>query len=120
MVRPIFCTAQQVVAAVLNKSWKKHPTKAELYGTLPSVSATIRERRARFAGHCYRHKDELASELLLWAPTHGHSSAGRPHRTFIHQLAEDAGVRAEHLGQLMADRAAWRERVDLVRAIRPT
>ncbi|KAI8483104.1 hypothetical protein Bbelb_391230 [Branchiostoma belcheri] len=47
---------------VLNKSWKHHPTKAELYGTLQSVSATIRERRARFAGHCYRHKDEFASE----------------------------------------------------------
>ncbi|KAI8503058.1 hypothetical protein Bbelb_188790 [Branchiostoma belcheri] len=45
---------------------------------------------------------------------------GRPHRTYIDQLAEDAGVRAEHLGQLMADRAAWRERVDSVRATRPT
>ncbi|KAI8502220.1 hypothetical protein Bbelb_198080 [Branchiostoma belcheri] len=113
-------TYTRMLRAVLNKSWTHHPSKAELYGTLPPVSATIRERRARFAGHCYRNKRELVSNLLLWAPTHGHSSLGRPHRTYIDQLAEDAGVRAEHLGQLMADRAAWRERVDSVRATRPT
>ncbi|CAH1264235.1 UBR2 [Branchiostoma lanceolatum] len=38
-------TYTRMLRAVLNKSWKQHPTKAELYGTLPSLSSTIRERR---------------------------------------------------------------------------
>ena len=31
-------------------------------------------------------KDELVSDFLLWTPTHGHASIGRPTRTYPQQL----------------------------------
>ena len=33
--------------AILNKSWKQHPTKKQLYGYLPLVTKTIKVRRTR-------------------------------------------------------------------------
>ena len=54
--------------AVLNKSWRQHPTKQQLYGHLPPISKTIEIRRTRHAGHCWRSKDELISDVLLWTP----------------------------------------------------
>ena len=38
--------------AVLNKSWKKYPTKQQQYGHLPPISQTIKIKRTRYAGHC--------------------------------------------------------------------
>ena len=73
-------TYTRMLRAVLNVSWKSHPTKAPLYGPLPPVSHTIRERRTTFAGHCWRSKDELVSDLLLWQPRHGKANRGRPRK----------------------------------------
>ena len=56
-------TYTKMLRAILNKSWKQHPTNDQLYGNIPKVSDIIRERRTRFAGHCWRSKNELASEL---------------------------------------------------------
>ena len=108
-----------MLRAVLNKSWKQHPTKEQLYGNIPAISTIIRERRTRFAGHCFRNKAELASELILWKPTHGYAHAGRPRLTYIDQLARDVGLRVEDLKNAMGDREVWKERVDLVRASSP-
>ena len=41
------------IRAVLNKSWKQHPTKEKLYGNIPVISEIVRERRTKYAGHCY-------------------------------------------------------------------
>ena len=38
--------------AVLNKSWRQHRTKQQLYGHLPPIMKTIKVRRTRHAGHC--------------------------------------------------------------------
>ena len=51
--------------AVLNKSWRQHPTRHQLYGHLPPITKTIQVRRPR---HCWRSKDELISDVLLWTP----------------------------------------------------
>ena len=48
------------------KSWRQHPTKHQLYGHLPPITKTIQVRRTRHAGHCWRSKDELTSDVLLW------------------------------------------------------
>ena len=48
----------------------QHPTRHQLYGHLPPITKTIQVRRARHAGHCWRSKDELISDVLLWTPTH--------------------------------------------------
>ena len=55
-----------MLRAILNKSWRQHPTKQQLYGHLPPISKTIKIRRTRHAGHCWRSKDELIGNVLLW------------------------------------------------------
>ena len=57
-----------MLRAILNKSWRQHPTRHQLYGHLPPITKTIQVRRARHAGHCWRSKDELISDVLLWTP----------------------------------------------------
>ena len=58
----------RMLRAILNKSWRQHPTKHQLYGHLPPITKTIQVRRIRDAGHCSRNKDKLISDVLLWTP----------------------------------------------------
>ena len=95
----------------MNKSWRQHPARHQLYGHLPPIMKTIQVRRTRHAGHCWRRRDELISDVLLWTPTYGQAKAGRPARTYIQQLCEDTGCIPEDLPEVMNDREKWRERV---------
>ena len=106
----------RMLKAVLNKSWRQHSTRHQLYGHLPPITRTIQVRRTRHAGHCWRSKDELISDVLLWTPTYGRAKAGRPARTYIQQLCEDTGCNPEDLPEAMNDREKWRERVRDIRA----
>ena len=101
---------------ILNKSWRQHPTRHQLYGHLPPITKTIQVRRARRAGHCWRSKDELISDVLLWTPAYGQAKAGRPARTYIQQVCEDTGCSPEDLPKAMNDREKWREGVRDIRA----
>ena len=51
--------------AILNKSWRQHPTKQQQYRHLPTISKSISVRRTRHAGHCWRSRVELISDILL-------------------------------------------------------
>ena len=42
----------RMLRAILNKSWRQHPTRHQLYGNLPPITKTIQARRTRHAGHC--------------------------------------------------------------------
>ena len=106
----------RMLRAILNKSWRQHPTRHPLYGHLPPISKTIQVRRTSHAGHRWRSKDELISDVLLWNPTYGQAKAGRPARTYIQQLCEDKGCNTEDLPEAMNDREKWRERVRDIRA----
>ena len=106
----------RMLGAILNKSWRQHPTRHQLYGHLPPIMKTIQVRRTRHAGHCWRSKDELISDVLLWTPAYGQAKAGRPARTYIQQLCEDTGCNPEDLPKAMNDREKWRERVRDIRA----
>ena len=106
----------RMLRAVLNKSWREYPTRHQLYGHLLPNTKTIQVRRTRHAGHCWRSKDELISDVLLWTPTYDRAKAGRPARTYIQQLCEDAGCNPEDLPEAMNDREKWRERVRDIRA----
>ena len=97
-------------------SWRQHPTRHQLYGHLPPITKTIQVRRARHAGHCWRSRDELISDVLLWTPTHGRAKAGRPARTYIQQQCEDTGCCPEDIPRAMNDREERRERVRDIRA----
>ena len=76
----------RMLRAILNKSWRQHSTMQQLYGHLTPITKTIQVRRTRHAGHCWRSRDELISDVLLWTPSHGWAKAGRPARTYIQQL----------------------------------
>ena len=72
--------------------------------------------RSRHAGHCWRSKDKLISDVLLWTPAYGQAKAGRPARTYIQQLCEDMWCSLEDLPEAMNDREKWRERARDIRA----
>ena len=101
----------RMLRVILNKFWRQHPTRHQLYGHLPPITKTIQVRRTRHAGYCWRSRDELISDVLLWTPTHGRAKAGRPARTYIQQLCEDTGCSPEDQPEAMNDREEWRERV---------
>ena len=71
----------RMLRAVLNESCRQNPTKQRLYGHTPPITKVILVRRTRYAGHCWRSKDELISDILRWTPSHGRAKAGRPART---------------------------------------
>ena len=89
----------RMLRAILNKF-----TRHQLYGRLPPITKTIQVRRTRHAGHCWRSRDDLLSDVLLWTPTYGWAKAGRPARTYIQQLYEDTGCSPEDLPEAMNDR----------------
>ena len=66
----------RMLRAILNKSWRQHPTKQQLYGHLPPITKTIEFRRSRHPWHCWRSKDELISDILLRTPLHGRAKVG--------------------------------------------
>ena len=109
-----------MLRAILNRSWRQHPTKQQLYGHLPSITKTIQVRQTRHVEHWWRSRDELISVVLLWAPSHGRAKAGRPARTYIQQLYEDTVCSPEDQPEAMNDRERWQERVSDIRALGTT
>ena len=106
----------RMLRAILNKSWREHPTRHQLYGHLPPIAKAMQVRQTRHAGHYWRSRDELISNVLLWAPTYGRAKAGRPAQTYIQQLCEDTGCNPEDLPKAMNNREKWREKVRDIRA----
>ena len=101
----------KMLRMIWNKSWRQHPTKHQLYGYLPPITKTIQVRRTRHAGHCWRSRDKLISDVLIWTPSYGQAKAGRPAQTYIHHLCEDMGCSPEDQPEAMNDREGWQERV---------
>ena len=97
----------RMLPVILNKSWRQHPTRHQLYGHMPPITQTIHARRTRHAGHCWRSRDELISDVLLWTSTYRLTKARRPARTYIQQLWEDTGCGPEDLPEAMNDRENW-------------
>ena len=62
--------------AILNKSWRQHATKQQPYSHLPPITKTIKIRRTKHAGHCWRSRDELISDVILRNPSHGRAKGG--------------------------------------------
>ena len=101
----------RMLRAILKKSWRQHPTRHQVYGHLPPITKTLKVRRTRHAGHCWRSKNEPISDILLWTPTYV-----RPARTYIQQLCEDTVCSSADLPEAMNDREKWQERVRDIRA----
>ena len=76
------------------KAWRQlHKNAAsnieQFLETAPHKAAAIQPptitkiRWTRHTGHCWRSRDELISDVLLWTPSHGREKAGQPARTYI-------------------------------------
>ena len=120
MAKKLDSNYTRMLQTVLNKSWRQHPTKQQLYGHLLHITKTIQVRWTRHAGHCWRSKDEFISDVLLWTPSHGQAKVGQSARTYIQQLCANIGCNLEGLPEAMDDRDGWRERVREIRASNTT
>ena len=101
----------RMLRTILNWSYRQHPTKQQLYGHLPPITISIQVRRTRHTRHCWRSRDELIRDVLIWTPTYGRKKVGRPARTYIQQLCENTRCRPEDLPGAMNDGEKCRERV---------
>ena len=101
----------RILQAILNKSWRQHPTKQQLYSHLLPITKTIQISWTRHAGLCWRSKYELRSDILLWAPAHRPAKVGQPARTYIQELCANAGYSLEDLPGAMDDRDGLWKRV---------
>ena len=70
---------------------------AAVYGHPPPISKTIQLGQTRHAEHCWKSKDELRSDMLLWTPLHRQACVGWPARTYPQQLCADTGCSLEDL-----------------------
>ena len=94
----------------LNRPWRQHPTRQQLYGHLHPIMKTIKVRRTRHSGHSWRSREELISDVLPWTPSYGRTEAGRPARIYIQQLCDDMGCNPEDLPEAINNREEWQER----------
>ena len=56
----------RILRAILNKFWRQHPTKQQLFGHLPPITKATEIIRAKHAIHSWRSRDKLISDVLLW------------------------------------------------------
>ena len=62
--------------------------------------------RWRHARHCWRSKDELISDILLWTIAHKSNNVGQPARN-LSQRCADAGCSLEELAEAMDYSVTW-------------
>ena len=105
-------TFTRLLIRVQNLSWKRHPTRREIYGTIPPVSAIVKARRVQFAGHCLRAENETISSLLLWQPK-SRTPRGRK-LSYPDVISRDTGIQRQDLRKAMLDRELWRKLVSSI------
>ena len=94
----------RMLRVILNKSWRQHPKATP-------VRPPSKIRRTRHAGYCWRSRDGLISDVLLWTPSPSRAKAGWPARTYTQQLCADTGCTPEDLLEAIDDGEGWWERV---------
>ena len=99
----------RMLRAVFDVSWRDHMTNNQLYGNIPKVTDKITSRRLQFAGHCFRHPELPANEVLLWQPKHGKQNRGRPAATYVTTLLRDTeAANVEEVQTQLGARNLWR------------
>ena len=103
-------TYTRLLMRVKNLSWKHHPTKHQIYGSLPPVSSIVQSKRVQFAGHCLRASSEIISPVVLYK---SHSIGRRSRKlNYIDTIKRDTGLLEEDLKTSMLDRECWRKVVN--------
>ena len=78
--------------------------QCSLYSGMPKITEVIKLRILIQAGHCIRHADEIAINLVLWKPNNGIRNRGRKPNTYIDILKSDCDYEEDKLRTLMMDR----------------
>ena len=89
----------RMLPAVLNKSRKQLPTNRH---HIIHLNKTKKTNWARLVKRGCAHKRQS-----LWIHTHGHTSVGRPVKTFNGQLCTETECRVENLPRAMDDKVRW-------------
>ena len=110
----------RMLRVVLNKSRRQRLTKEQQYGHQPPIMKTIQIRWTKHAGHSWRSKDKLISDVLLWTPSHGRAKIGRSARTYLQQLCAETGCSLEDLPGAMDNWGVRWRRVREIHASRTT
>ena len=120
------CTTWTLTKRIEKKAWQQlhknaasnieqvleaTPLKAAAARPPLLITKTIKIRRTRYVGHCWKSRDTLIRDVLLWIPSHDQEKAGRPARTYIQHLCVDTECSPEDQPEAMDDREGWRERV---------
>ena len=100
----------RLLMRVQNISWREHKSKTEIYNGVPQVSSILAQRRARFAGHCFRAKDQIISDVICMRLPR--TCRGRRPFNYIDCVARDINQNIIDLPNLMADRNSWRDIVN--------
>ena len=80
---------------------------------MPLITDVIASRRMRIAGHCLRHNDEMAHNLILWEPKFGTRNRGRQKYYFIYNLKEDTDLKViDEIWKVMSDRGRLQGEVE--------
>ena len=83
----------KLLRMVLNVSWRDKISNKILYNGMTLITDVIASRRMRISGHCLRHNDEIAHNLILWEPKFGRSNRGRQQYSYIDKLKEDTDLK---------------------------
>ena len=77
------CTPKPKPGFIVPKSCCRHkpPCQYTRRHICALITKTIKIRRTRLAGRCWRNKDELINDMLLGVPSHRRTKAGRAART---------------------------------------
>ena len=100
----------RMLRAILNKSWRQHPTRHKLYGHLPPITKTIQARRTR---HCRTllekqgraHKRCTLMDPHTW-PCKSRTTSTNKHSTAMWGYGND--VRKTYLGRWTIGRSGER------------
>ena len=72
---------------------------------MPLITDVIDSRRIRIAGHCLRHNDEIAHNLILWESQFGRRNRGKQKYSYIDNLKEDTDLKdIDEIRKVMIDR----------------
>ena len=83
-------TYTKMLRKTTNVKWWERRTNADVYEELPLLGNKIAARRMNLAGHCHRHPELAASDLVLWQPNQNQRRGGRPKADFVEVLRKDA------------------------------
>ena len=104
--------AQEYYAPYWTNTGSSIPPNSSFTGTdLPSLKPS-KIRLTRDARHCWRRKNELISDSLLWTPSHG-----QPTRTYLQQVCTDTWCCLKDLLEAIDDRDESREWVRKIRDV---